>query len=73
MSVVKFELDAWSDAEIKIIGATSLLGALEENFFQQGNKADCESLMGIRTLLEGAMTDMESGRVYGKEKKKDGN
>ena len=72
--VVKFELWAWSDAELKITGASSLIGVMEENLYQEGNKADSEALMGIRILLEGAMTDMDSGRIYGKKKKEtDGN
>jgi hypothetical protein len=73
MSLVKFELWAWSDAELKLESSKALLGAMEENLCRDGNKADSEALMGIRILLEGAITDMKSGRVYGKEKKKDGN
>ena len=65
MSKVKFELSAWSDAELKITGAIALIGCVEETLYQSGSRADSEALMGIRTLLEGAMIDMESGRFRG--------
>jgi hypothetical protein len=69
--MVKFELWAWSDAELKLIAARSMLGAIEENLFQEGNKADSEALMGVRILVEGALEHMDFGRVHGEEEDSD--
>ena len=65
MSAVRFELESWSDAELKITSAVALLGSVEETLFQDGNRADSTALSGIRILLECAMADLDGGRWYG--------
>lgn len=61
----KFELEAWSDAETKLLGAIALCGCMEESLYQSGSKSDSQAIMGIRTLLEGALMNMECGRIHG--------
>ena len=63
MAKVKFELDAWSEAELDIISDKAVAGNLCESLFQGGNKADSEVAYAIVRLLDSALASMESGRV----------
>ena len=63
MSKVKFELDAWSDAELDLISARAVAGMLSERLFADGNKADEEVALAITILIEHALTILESGRI----------
>ena len=63
MSKVKFELDAWSDAELDLISARAVAGMLSERLFADGNKADEEVALAITRLIENALTILESGRI----------
>ena len=40
--IVKFDLDAWSDAELDLISAKAVIGQLEVNLFHDGSKSDAE-------------------------------
>ena len=61
---VKFELNAWSDAELAIMSANAVAGCLSQNLYHDGNKADSETCHAIILLLEDALRSMESGRVW---------
>ena len=61
---VKFELEAWSDAELAIIAAKAVAGSLSTNLFSDREIADSETCHAIILLLEDALRSMESGRVW---------
>ena len=63
MKKVKIELDAWSDAELDLIGAKAIAGQLSEILFSEGNKAGEEVALTVARLIESALTNIESGRV----------
>ena len=61
---VKFELAAWSDAELAIIGAKAVAGTLSTTLHSDGEIADSETCYAVVLLLEDALRSMESGRVW---------
>ena len=59
---VKFELDAWSDAELRIHAAYDVMGNLEENLHHDGNKAAAGVAYAACLLLEDALSALDCRR-----------
>ncbi len=60
--IVKFDLDAWSDAELDLISAQAVAGQLETILTLDGNKADAEVAFAVYRLIESALSSLECGR-----------
>ena len=67
---VKFDLEAWSDAEVSLCCARDSLSILTEVLYTDGHKVESGAAHASILLIEYALGTMESGRIYGKKKRK---
>ena len=61
--MIKFELDSWSDAEMDLISAKAVAGALETQLYAAENKSDAELAYAIYRLIEHAIASLEAGMI----------
>ena len=64
--MIKFELQAWSDAETKLVTTAAALSILSEGLFRDGHKTFSDATYAAELAIRDALSYMESGRFYEK-------
>ena len=64
--MIKFDTEAWSDAELAFCGAKDSLSMLSEVLFTDGNKVESGACHAAILLIESGLRSMEMGRHYEK-------
>ena len=60
---IKLDLDAWSEAELDLIGAKEIACCLSERLFNCDDKQGEQIAYAIARLIESALMHIETGRV----------